>query len=97
MTVDLPSHPGPVGVSSADKKIVVEVNDWGQPLGVQLEDAALDLGGAELAARIIALYEVAKAIALAVRNVEHHRQTGQWVPIWPTPTHVAALRNQLHF
>jgi len=95
--VELPAHPQPVEVFSADKSIVVAVDDWGYPTGVQLEENARRLGGTELATRIMGLYEMAKTIALAVRNVEHHNVTNTWVPAWPTPTHVEILRAQLDF
>ena len=70
--------------------------DWfemtNNPWKFSVEETRKDLG-----LKSLHLMNDFEAIALAVRNVEHHRQTGQWVPIWPTPTHVAALRNQLHF
>lgn len=96
--MQLPPHPQPVEVASRDQSLVVGVDSWGHPTGVQLTEAAKDgVSGAELAHRIMTLYELAKTIALAVRNVEHHRQTGTWLPSWPTPGNVDALNNQLTF
>ncbi|PQM45248.1 hypothetical protein C1Y40_04572 [Mycobacterium talmoniae] len=91
----LPDRPQPVEVASNDGSIVVGVTDWGHPTGVQLEPEVKHLAGADLAARILTLYEFAKTIALAVRNVEHHRATGNWLRSWPTPTNVDILRAQL--
>lgn len=89
------TEPKPVQVTSRDHAITVDVNSWGQPLGVVLEPAARKLTGAELSRRILALYAHAKLIALAVRNVEHYEATGAWMPSWPTPTHVTAATNAL--
>lgn len=93
--MQLPETPQPVFVNSRDKTIVVSVNEWGHPTGVQLEPEARQLSGSELARRIMALYQFAKTIALAVRNTEHHRITGDWLGSWPTPTHVEAAQAQL--
>jgi hypothetical protein len=92
----LPEYPQPIEVESNDKSIVVAVTDWGHPDGVQLEAADRQLNGAELAARIMTLYILAKTIALAVRNVEHHKATNNWVPSWPTPTDVEILQNHIN-
>lgn len=93
----LPEYPQPVSVASNDRSITVGVTDWGHPTGVQLTEAARELSGAELAARIMVLYEIARTIALAVRNVEHHRETKTWMPSWPTSNHVETLLQQLTF
>ncbi|MGD9622310.1 MAG: DUF2694 domain-containing protein [Mycolicibacterium sp.] len=92
----LPDHPQNVEVTSRDGSIVVEVTDWGQPLGVQLGPAAQDLSGSELASRIMTLYRLALTIVLAVRNNEHHSKTGNWLS-WPTQTNVDRLYNELTF
>ncbi|MBU8817568.1 hypothetical protein KL864_16830 [Mycolicibacterium goodii] len=91
----LPDTPQPIEVSSHDESIVVGVTDWGHPIGVQFKPSVLSLSGAELAHRVMTLYNYAKTIALAVRNVEHERITGNWVSSWPTPTHVEILQSQL--
>lgn len=96
-TMKLPNSPQPLEIASHDNTIVVGVTDWGHPTGVQLEPEALDLDGADLAARIMALYHYARTIALAVRNVDHHRTTGNWMPSWPTPTHVDILAAHITF
>lgn len=93
----LPDRPQPVEVASNDNAIVVAADDWGLPAGVVLGQAVKNLTGADLAARIITLYQLAKTIALAVRNVEHHAKTGLWVAAWPTPSHVDILEKQLTF
>ncbi len=95
--MQLPETPQPIEVASHDKTIVVGVTDWGHPNGVQLQPEVFDLDGADLAARIMYLYELARTIALAVRNIGHHRQTGSWQIGWPTPTHVEILFSELSF
>ncbi|ART74389.1 hypothetical protein BTO20_37865 (plasmid) [Mycobacterium dioxanotrophicus] len=95
--MELPQYPQPIEVASNDRSITVGVNAWGQPTGVQLTEDARRLAGAELAARIKALYEIAKTAALAVHNVEHHRETKTWMPSWPTANHVETLLRGLTF
>lgn len=95
--MELPEYPQPVEVASNDRTITVGVTDWGHPTGVQLTEAARQLDGAELAARIMTLYGIAQTIALAVRNVEHHQQTKTWMPSWPTSNDVEVLLQQLTF
>jgi len=93
----LPDQPQSIEVASSDKTIAVGVNDFGLPTGVQLDPKVRELGGAELASRIMTLYHFAKTIALAVRNVDHHWATGSWLSCWPTPTHVEKLHAELTF
>lgn len=93
----LPDTPRPIEIASHDGTIVVGVTDWGHPCGVQLQPAVFGLDGADLAARIMLVYELAKTVALAVRNAAHHRATGHWQAHWPTPTHVEILESQLTF
>ncbi len=93
----LPAVPQPIEVSSHDKSIIVGVTDWGYPNGIQLAPVVFELDGADLAARVLYLYELARTIALAVRNVKHHRETGNWFDIWPTPAHAEQLEAELSF
>ena len=95
--MQLPDTPQPIDVASHDRTIVVGVTDWGHPSGVQLGPEVFGLDGADLAARVLYLYDLARTMALAVRNVAHHRATGHWMPGWPTPTHVDILESQLSF
>ena len=95
--MQLPDTPRPIEMASNDGTIVVGVTEWGHPSGVQLHPAVFTLEGADLAARIMAVYTLAKTAALAVRNVAAHRATGHWQPHWPTPTHVEILHSQLSF
>ena len=95
--MQLPDAPRPIEVASHDGTIVVGVTEWGHPNGIQLHPEVFDLDGATLAARIMYLYQLARTIALAVRNVMNHRATGQWLSCWPTPTHVEILQSELSF
>ncbi|SKH87981.1 hypothetical protein [Mycobacteroides abscessus] len=95
--MQLPKRPQPVQMASKDGSIVVEVNESGLPAGVVFGPAVKKLTGADLAARIMTLYTLAKTIALAVLNVEHWQQTGTWSDAWPTPAHVEILNKQLTF
>lgn len=95
--MELPAHPQPIEVHSNDRTISVGVTEEGQPTGVQLTQEALRLSGSELARRIMRLYSLAKTAALAVLNIEHNRETGTWVPSWPSQAHVDLLERQIDF
>lgn len=95
--MQLPAQPQPIDVHSLDGTISVGVTKEGQPIGVELTAEALRLSGRELARRIMKLYTLAKAAALAVLNIDHNQRTGNWISSWPSQAHVDLLERDINF